>query len=179
MKRIGYRHLLPPFALVVYAALVWFGCPDVGQWRRGAVPECSMAGWSPADQAAYGLNLPAVVAWSLVDPLVQPRERWTCVRGALIQHFGTGLLAPVLWYLVGRRVDRWNELRTRPYGRGGRIAARVGVSALAAACLIVVGVVLIGVGDMTYGLFQLAWALFGLTVIVSRLRGTARVEVAG
>jgi len=174
MRQLGLRRILPLAALAIYAALVWFGCPHVDLLRHGNPNDCAGVPWSGADELAYGLNLPAAMAWDQLDPLIA-RLSVSCAAAAVFKHAGTALFVPLLWFLVGWRIERWKEFRTRPYTFAGKVAACFIVFLLTAiGGLVPVGFIMASVSYPVFSCCMFAWPAFGVAATVSRLRGTSR-----
>jgi hypothetical protein len=139
MKRMGYRRTLPLVAFGTYAALIWFGCPYIrlaGESAHAAPRGEGTLGWNPscmdfvppaAEQLAYGLNAPAMVAAPLFDPLIN-RMHPTCRQTEYFEYAATGLFVLFLWYFIGRLAGNRDSARFSSYTRAHKVWACWGCS---------------------------------------------------
>jgi hypothetical protein len=189
MRRIAYQVALPPVQLAVYLLLIWYGCYYRPVWQdrfeRWIAPHAPVGdGWEPTwicgvppvpEQLAEGINAPAALVGALALAPIASAFRSAFREGAsreLASHTATALFVPLLWYLIGRRLDRRRIVRNPPTVVG-KVATVTGfVMAALAAVLIVVSLILrFRFGELLVGrLLILAWAIGGMLVSSSSIR---------
>jgi len=184
MKRMGYRRTLPLVAFGTYAALIWFGCPYIrlaGESAHAAPRGEGTLGWNPscmdfvppaAEQLAYGLNAPAMVAAPLFDPLIN-RMHPTCRQSEYFDHAVIGLFVPFLWYFIGRLADNGDSARFRSCIRAHKVWACLGVFVLSAfATLIGASFFLTSPLDyLVLRVCMLGWIGLGVFTLLAGMRG--------
>ncbi len=183
MLRAEWRKILPVFQLAAYLALVWYGCwyrPTWQHWfKNWASPSLAQTGFYPAwvdgieslpEQIASGLNFPAVAAAALSVVPFENRLSTGASR-ELAMHILAALYIPLLWYLIGRWIDKRAGMSTGPLSRGIKTLAVSGL----------VGLLLLGIlllwsfiegQRYTMSSLSLLWIVSGLVVIGTRLRRT-------
>ena len=182
-SRIGYRRILPVIQGMVYLLLVWYGCMYRPTWqsefRQWLNPEPPVAGgWDPvwidgppsvAEQVALGMNAPAVFASLL---LLAPFDS-LLHNGAskeLAAHTLAMFMVPVMWYFIGRKLDRSAPLATRPSIVTKSVTVATMILSSVIAVLIAVSLA-VRVTEMLFGrLLILAWAICGISFAVYRIR---------
>jgi hypothetical protein len=145
-----------------------------GPRREGSLgwnPRCIDFAAPTAEELAYGLNAPAMVAASLFDPLVD-RLHLGCMESEYLGHAATGLFVPLLWYLIGRLIDNRDSARLRRHTRARRFWVYLGVLVLSAAAVLVLASFLRTslVDFLVVRVFMLGWIGFGILTLVARLR---------
>lgn len=122
MHRISWRKTLPIAQFAAYILLIWYGCwyrPTWQHWLQKWVSPSSESAFYPSwidgiepvpEQVADGINFPAVIAATLTilpfDDLLH--------NGAskeLAMHVVTAMYVPLLWFLIGKRLDRRTTIK--------------------------------------------------------------------
>jgi hypothetical protein len=178
--RIVWRRVLPLAQLAAYVLLVWYGCwyrPTWEQWfqaRRSHSPEIplyptSIDGIEPVpEQLAAGLNFPAVAvaALSLV-----PFDNY--LRDGASRDFAMHVLSviytPLLWFLIGKRLDRRARIKAASLSRRRKVSAVAALAGLLLAANLMLWFLIEG-QRYTVAALSLAWLLSGIMVIWFRLR---------
>jgi len=175
MHRIAYRKILPAVQLALYLVLIWYGClyrqTWQSQWQHWITSRPVAADeWIPtwvdgapsfAEQLASGINAPAVFAATLIlipfDSLFH--------NGAsheLAAHGATSIFVPLLWYLIGRRLERRRGVLTRPT-MIGKVLMIGGLTAAALVAIFIVVSLAFRSDEMVAGrLLILSWAIGGI-----------------
>jgi hypothetical protein len=181
MSHAGYRRLLPVTQLLLFVLLIWFGCPYRVAWESWLNPR-GTDDWYPAfidgtptvkEQLAEGLNYPATLSTLLLIP-VQHRLRTGAAR-ELADHLTTVVFVPILWYLIGRRIDRRRVLSV---GKASpslieKAFAISGVVVLAVLATAILVATVFSFGALDYivlRVFMLAWLATGILVLSRRIR---------
>lgn len=178
--RLGFRHALPILLLLLYVILIAVS----GEWQREPLPpevarqlaDMDLTPPPPlAMQIAVAVNLPAALP---TIPIVLA-ENW--LRGgtsARLDYVVFGLFVPVLWYFVGRWVDRRVGLATRVTRSPSRIAtigfAFLVVVTIFAAAGLVGGRPQGGHGDRMVRFAAFLWAAFAAVVLYVRITRETR-----
>jgi hypothetical protein len=115
--RLGWRKVLPLAQLAAYLLLVWSGCwyrPTWERWFQARSSESSQSsGFYPTwidgvepvqEQLAAGLNFPAVAVAALSLVPFDDYLR-TGVARDFAMHVLTAIYTPLLWFLIGKRLD--------------------------------------------------------------------------
>jgi small-conductance mechanosensitive channel len=192
MLRIAYRHILPVAQLSVYVLLVWYGCSyrptSQHMFENWITPRPPFpTAWYPAwidgppsfeEQVARGINTPPVfvsmlilIPFDSVFPDGASRE--------LASHFLEALFIPVLWYAIGRRLDR------RMAGPMSASVARKALTwaGLTTACLVTLLITFTfarSLGELFVGrLLILAWGVIGTWICLKMIHRWKMKPVAG
>ena len=187
MRRIAWRKVLPIVQTAAYILLVWYGCwyrPTWQHWIRNWIsPRPDATGWYPAwidgiepfpELFASGLNFPAVGLSALT---IMPFEH-SLSSGAsreLALHILAVIFVPLLWYGVGKRLDRRGRTEATTLSRVGKVFTIAGLTALVFIALLMAAALVMGERYTMAGL-SLTWVGCGMLVTWSRLRrwrGTA------
>lgn len=179
--RIAWRKVLPLAQLAVYVLLVWFGCwyrPTWEQWFKATPSQSSepvpfypdwIDGIEPIpEQAAEGLSFPAGAAASLSLVPFDENLRTGASRD-FAMHVLTAIYTPLLWFLIGKRIDGRAGTKTTTLSRSRKALALIALAVL----LLVAGLMLWFLVDgqrYTVAALSLAWILGGIVVIWRRLR---------
>lgn len=176
----GWRVALPLVQLVASVSLIWYGCWYRPAWQHWveewisptSEPSEVYFGWIDgiepiSEQIASGLNFPAAAAAALsLAPLVG----WlnTGASRELAFHFLTALYIPLLWYWIGKRIDRRREISAAPLSKRTRTLAVISISGLGFLGLLILLNLAI---DQRYttSILALLWVVFGITAIGFRL----------
>jgi hypothetical protein len=180
MRRIGYRGVLPIVALLVYASLIWLGCPYI-QLDRQAAPAKSATSpdgepawdihclWTTMpipEQLAVGLNLPAAIAAFVLGPL-RNRMHLVCREAEYFDHAAMGLFVPILWCFVGLQIDKIGSSRFRRNTRLRRFFAFAVVFILSTAAVLVSASFFLGPPEfLVMRMCALGWLVFGSCAFV-------------
>ena len=120
------------------------------------------------EQLAAGLNFPAVAVAALSIVPFEDQLRTGASR-ELAMHILTALYVPLLWYLIGRRIDKRADMRTGPLSKGKKALAVAAVAGL----FLVGSLMLWSFAEgQRYAMSSLSliWIAGGLVLIGSRLR---------
>jgi hypothetical protein len=181
---MAWRKVLPVAQLAAYLLLVWYGCwyrPTWQHWfRAGSSRSLESAGFYPTwidgiepvpEQLAAGLNFPAV---SVAALSLAPFDNYlrTGASKDLAIHVVSAILIPLLWFLIGKRLD----------GRGRKNAAALksrkalAVVALAALLFAASAILWFFAEGQRYtaGALSLAWIFTGIIATWRRLRQPGR-----
>jgi hypothetical protein len=173
--------MLPLLQLAAYIPLVWYGCWYRPTWQHWMSPSSDTAGFYPnwidgiepfPEQLAAGINSPAMVlaAWS-----VMPFDHWLA-SGASIEfaiHVVTALYIPLLWYLIGKRLDERGKRKSPPLSRGRNAVAVVTLVGLLSIAILLVWSFLEG-QRYTMVSLSFAWIGCGILAVWFQLRRTRR-----
>lgn len=181
MRRVAWRKFLPVVQLATYLALVWHGCWYRPTWQYwfdnwmspGSEPAGFVADWIDgieplSEQLAAGVNYPATVlaVLSLIPfegslPSGASRE--------LALHALTAFYIPLLWYLIGRRIDRRDLKRAGPFSARRKALAVIAITGLLLLSFLPVWSFTYGQRYAMNGL-ALLWIVGALIVLSIRLR---------
>ena len=183
--RVAWRKVLPLAQLAAYLLLVWTGCWYRPTWERWfqARPSHSSesAGFYPTwidgiepvpEQLAAGLNLPAVAVAALSLVPFDGYLRTGASRD-FAMHVLTAIYTPVLWFLIGRRIDGRRTTKAVSLSRRRRGVAVVALAGLLLAASLTLWFLAVG-QRYTVGSLSLAWILTGIVAIWLRLRPPRR-----
>lgn len=179
--RIAWRKVLPLAQLAAYMLLVWFGCWYRPTWQRWFVERPSQSSGSAPfyptwidgiepipEQLAAGLNFPAVAvaAFSLV-----PFDEYlrTGASRDFAMHVLTAIYTPLLWFLIGKRVDGRASTKTMTLSRRRKTVAVIALAVLLLAASLMLWFFVEG-QRYTVTALSLAWILGGIIMIWRRLR---------
>lgn len=179
--RIAWRKALPLAQLAAYVLLVWSGCwyrPTWEQWFKARPSQSSepvpfyptwIDGIEPIpEQLAAGLNFPAVAgaALSLV-----PFDEYlrTGASRDFAMHVLTAIYTPLLWILIGKRIDGPGRTKTTTLSRRRKVLAGIALAGLLLAASLMLWVFVEG-QRYTVAALSLAWILGGIILIWRRLR---------
>jgi hypothetical protein len=183
MRQMAYRKLLPVVQLALYLLLIWYGCPYRPMWQhrmqhwitqRPAFP----GGWdlewidgspSLAEQLALGINAPAAFGSMLMmipfDSLLDDGASREFAMHTMVA-FGI----PVLWYLIGRRLEGRTVVPARP-SMIGRLLTVAGLAVSALVALLMFVALVAGFGEVPAArLLILLWAISGTLDTSKRIR---------
>lgn len=217
MRKIGFRRLLPAINVIIYLALMYTGFAESFAYvsQRATAPPMRAAlvnsawqesgqGWEPktmcyfvptAHWVAYAINFPAYVFGSAIGSLLwRAPKLWRLQLGTFWGEntFIAGctmLLVPVIWFYVGRWIDRRVGFRPAPQFRASRVAKffRL-VSALGsvAALITYLGLLAYAIatirgqsaGDWAPFLCISFWVVFLSLATVSNVRGARQQRLA-
>ncbi len=184
MRRIGYRRMFPFVALLLYAGLIWFGCPYIWLDRHlaGAKPttstdtepewdlHCLWTTMPISEQLANGLNLPAVLAASVLEPL-RDRMHLVCREAEYFGHAATGLFVPLLWYIVGWQIDKRGSPRIRRRTRLRKLLVYAGILIVLVAAVLVTASFFLTPGEfLVMRVSALGWVCLGACALFVRVR---------
>jgi hypothetical protein len=120
------------------------------------------------EQVAAGINFPAVVvaAWS-----VMPFDDWlrSGASRELVLHVVAAIYIPLLWYVVGKRLDERGKRKSAPLSKGRKAVALVTLVGVLGIAIFLVGVILDGQRYALVGL-SFAWIVCGILAACFRLR---------
>ena len=179
--RIAWRKVLPIVQLAAYVLLVWSGCwyrPTWQQWfaakpsqSSGSVPfyPTWIDGIEPIpEQLAAGLNFPAVAVAALSLVAFDGYLRTGASRD-FAMHVLTAIYTPMLWFLIGRRLDGRTRTKIITVSRLRKLLAIIAFAGLLFAASLMLWVLVEG-QRYTVTALSFAWILAGIIVIWRRLR---------
>jgi hypothetical protein len=184
LHRIIWRKILPSAQLALYLLLIWYGCPywqtwqnRLGHWMMPTsvgAHEFDMA-WidgplSSAEQLALGINAPMTLA-ALVILIPFESLFHDGASRALAMYTITALSIPILWYLIGRRLETRTIVRAH-FSKARKILTVWGLaSAALLLALQIADALIFRFGEMLVGrLLILGWSITGILVFSQSIR---------
>ncbi len=179
MQRIAWRRVLPGVQFVLYLLLIWFGCPyrTTFQYWLGVGPLAGgniVASWIDAplswqEQLATGFSFPAAFSEILLMPF--DRLLTSGTSRELSRHLLMASCVPILWYFVGRSIDR----RRLPNKKVESFLAKLNWGLALAVLVGMAGLVLVSILSRPHDfpllkVLAFAWIVFGLRLVYARLR---------
>ena len=173
MSRVQWRKVLPTVQLVAYIALVWYGCPYRRTWQAWLTPQSqSSENWqpkwidgppSPAEQIALGLNFPAVLSTGLLVPFDSGLRDGASKE--LAEHVVMAVFVPLLWFMVGKRLDQRDRPPSVRPSLTARVLVWVGLVVAIGTAVLMIVALLRRFGEIVLGrILTLAWAAFGIVL---------------
>lgn len=169
--------MLPLLQLAGYIALVWYGCWYRPTWQHWMSPSSDPTGFYPnwidgiepfAEQLAAGINFPAVVVAAL-SLLPFDNRLHTGASSELALHVVTAIYVPLLWFLIGKRLDERPGTGAAPLSKSMKAFTITATVALLVAGSWMVWSFGEGQRYTLYGLSFL-WIIGGIIALGSRLR---------
>ena len=159
--------MLPLIQLFVYAALIWIGRPyrtTIG----GSLPF--------SEQLADGVNFPAACAGMILYPVVYGVR--TSAAQELTQHLITTAFVVILWFLIGKAVERrrMSERLLRSHlARALMDLGLLGTALFGALILTTFGYDI--TANVLFRLFALSWCAVGTMFLWRKLRAPTRTPI--
>jgi hypothetical protein len=181
MRLTAWRKVFPLAQLAAYMLLVWYGCWYPPTWQRwfqtGPSQSSESAGFYPTwidgiepvpEQFAAGLNFPAVAVAALSLVPFDDYLRTGASRD-FAMHVLTALYIPLLWFLIGKRVDRRGRMKPASFSKRRKALAVVALAGLLLAASLMLWFFAEG-HRYTVAALSLAWIISGIVAIWLRLR---------
>ena len=182
--RLGYRTVLPVLQLLLFTSLTWFACPYRTTWECWRHPE-NTAGWCAEfiyetppflEQLAEGLYYPATLPGELLIPFNKTLRSGAAQE--LAQHLATAVFIPIVWFLIGRAIDR------RRVRQSNILLPSMFQKMLTTLTIVILGILsgvitvaIVRLGVLEFSILRvlvLAWLATGITVFSRRVRNWRR-----
>jgi hypothetical protein len=173
--RLGLRHILPALLLPLYIILVVSGERQIGPLtpeQRRELANMDMLPTPTATHLAVAINLPAIAPDLPIFAAIQFFGGERIKQSRWVNYTVFGLFVPVLWYFVGRWVDRRVGLapivmRNPSYSAKAGFALLVGLTAFAV-------ITIVGGRNKAISTALLCWAVFGAIALYVRITRETR-----